>query len=78
MSSICDSSVNVRGRWHPRATLVEQDQPRPRRDQLEETDKQRVLPGPPDVAVERHEHDIDGAVANDLVRDRDITAPRDI
>src|SRR6266540_2645648 len=59
------------------AALVEQDQPRERRQPLEEPRKRGLLPCELDVrnpAV--HEHQVERPVADDLIRNIDVAASR--
>ena len=65
------------GSESPRATLVEQDQPRELRQLLKETRDPRIRPLKVQVRDEaRHEHKVDRTVADDLIRDADLAAAR--
>ena len=59
----------------PRPTLVEHQHPAARGEPLDVTDQKRLLPRRQQVAGDTtHEDDVRRASADDLVRDRDITA----
>jgi hypothetical protein len=61
----------------PRAPLVEQDQPRERGKPVEEAGDPRVSPLQVQVRDEaRHEDEVERPIADDLVRDVDLTALR--
>ena len=60
----------------PDAAFIEQNQPRKRRQLTKETCRKRVLPEPNQIAELRHKDEIDRAVAEHLIRDRNIATPR--
>ncbi len=71
---VVDSAVAV---GEPRASLVEADEPRERRQPLEEGGVPRLFPVELEVAGKPgHEDEVERPVACDLVRDRDIAALR--
>ena len=58
------------------AALVEQDEAGEVGEPLAEVDEDRLLPGPDQVDHERHEDQIDGPLAHDLVGDAHVAAAR--
>jgi hypothetical protein len=58
-----------------RAALVQHEHARKRRKSLDVPDEQRLFPGRQEVArVRANEDEVDGAVPDDLVSDRDVAA----
>ncbi len=67
----------VGGVGHPRAPLVEVDQPRERGDAFVQRAEERHLPGELDVRGRAgDEHDVERSVAGDAVGDADVAAAR--
>jgi hypothetical protein len=60
----------------PDPAWVDDDQPSPARQLVPELGEAVQAPERPDVRQEREEHEIALPLADDLVRDRDVAAPR--
>ena len=74
-SSICVSSVSVRGRSErPVPRLSKRIRRENDASRSREAGEERILPRVADVAEERHEYEVDGPVADHLVGDRDVAA----